>query len=210
MPKLAVAGAEVHPDVHALCARRSHPQDIGGANTFECQPATSVTSPCTSCTGMTNQTDGCLWTWTAPGSETAAAAVVAPASSKCRCTDYKPADIKTWLCGSVSSCPNSTLTLDPTASCQGEYPGSRPCFIETNWDKVRRRAAARSLPGLSALRWSRRWCHHRRWWQLVDACLQRCACYLSIAPLPPPHTHARSRMHRSWRCRALLMRAAWC
>ncbi len=116
-------------------------RDASGVHNFTCSP-TSGNSPCASCAGGTADTDSCRWTWTAPASASAAAALVAPTQDKCRCTLYKPAPIKEWLCSSLTSCPAQSgrrrfrSLLGSGGGCQPEYPGSRSCWLHNNWDKV--------------------------------------------------------------------------
>lgn len=96
-----------------------------------------MTSPCTACgaAGNVTQTDGCLWTWSAPANENEGSAIeAAPApssSGKCRCTTYTPATIRDWLCSASTPC-NDALNGTQCA----EYGGSRRCFLRKHWGKI--------------------------------------------------------------------------
>jgi hypothetical protein len=110
-------------------------KDGSNTHTLTCAPA-SGDDPCSGCAGSADL-NGCRWTWKAPKDDKAAAALVTPSNQQCtRCTDYKPASVKEWLCSALTGCPGTPGDLAAATCPAQEYPGTRRCWLRDNWANV--------------------------------------------------------------------------
>jgi hypothetical protein len=109
-------------------------KDGSNMHTLTCAPA-SGDDPCSGCAGSADL-NGCRWTWKAPKDDKAAAALVTPSNQQCRCTDYKPASVKEWLCSALTGCPGAPGDLAAATCPAQEYPGTRRCWLRDNWANV--------------------------------------------------------------------------